>query len=155
VEKRLPYIIQAYPHLAKNVHAFCAHISDKEAVADMIISEVVSRDRMMEYQLFRFCSIFEEQLMNTSKASSLLSVLFNHRSATAITKAKILESPDMRFGLQDLRNKFLMNGQFDWLAWASAVGSRSQKPISKNHRLRYFGNASQMNHLIATVMLKA
>ena len=48
----------------------------------------------------------------------------------------------------------MLVGQSDWLAWASAVGSRSLKAITRNHTLTYFGKSSQLNHLIATIMLK-
>ena len=155
VEKRLPDIMRSYPHLTKNVYGFCAGVEDKELIAEMIVDLVKSEDHLMEYQLFWFGAILEEHLMGTSKASALISLLFNHRSATIVTKAKILENPDLRFGLPELRNEYLMSGQSDWLAWASAVGSRNLKPITRNHRLKYFGNSSQLNHLIATIMLKS
>ncbi|TPI19779.1 antiviral reverse transcriptase Drt5 [Mesorhizobium sp. B4-1-1] len=155
LEKRLPYIIETYPHLAKNVHAFCAGFEDKEMLAEMILSLAKRLDSMSESQLFWFCAILVDELMGSSKASALISVLFNHRSATAITKAKILEVADIRFGLQDLRNELLANGQSDWLGWASAVGSRVLNPSSRNHRLKYWAKGSNMNHLIATIILKA
>lgn len=154
VEKRLPYIIQTYPHLSKNVYSFCHSISDKEMLADMILERIRTQYHLIEFQLFWFGAILEDHLMQTSKTSALISELFNHRSATSITKAKILEIVDLRFGLQELRSEFLANGQSGWLAWSSAVGSLSLQPISRNHRLKYFGNSSQMNHLISTVLLK-
>src|SRR5208283_3455101 len=154
VEKRLPYIVRSYPHLTKNVYSFCFSMSDKEMIAEMILEEADTRDCLMEFQLFWFGAILEDHLMQSSKASILISVLFNHRSATSITKAKILEIPDVRFGLPELRNEYLKSGQSDWLAWASAVGSRSLSTASRNYRLKYFGNSSPMNHLIATIMLK-
>jgi hypothetical protein len=40
----------------------------------------------------------------------------NHRAAMTLSKARLLEIPDRRFGLQDLRNEYLANGQSDWLA---------------------------------------
>jgi hypothetical protein len=155
LEKRLPYIIETYPHLAKNVHAFCAGFDDKEALADMLLSIAKTRDRMPESQLFWFCAILADELMGTTKAASLISVLFNHRSATVITKAKILEIRDQRFGLQDLRNEHLANGQSDWLGWASAVGSLVLKPGSRNHKLKYWAKGSNMNHLVATIVQKS
>src|SRR5439155_24347432 len=111
VEKRLPDIIRSYPHLAKNVYNFCANVADKEALAEIVLEEAKTQDRMLEYQLFWFGAMLEDYLIGTSSASALISVLFNHRSATSITKAKILEIADQRFGLPELRNEFLMNGQ--------------------------------------------
>jgi hypothetical protein len=154
VEKRLPDIINLYPHLAKNVHSFSASLQNKEALAEIIFAEAKRQTRILEFQLFWFGAMLEDYLMQTSKTAALISVLFNHPSATTITKAKILEIPDLRFGLPELRNEFLMNGQSDWLAWSSAVGSRSLKPASRNHKLKYFGNSSAMNHLVAKILLR-
>lgn len=154
VEGRLPYIVSAFPHLAKNVHNFCAGVEDKEFIANMLIEELKSDKLIMEYQLFWFCSMLGEYLMETSKASALIQLLFNHRSATNISRAKILEISDNRFGLPELRDKFLLSGQSNWLAWASAVGTRNLKATSRNHKLKYFGSSSQINHLIASVMMK-
>jgi hypothetical protein len=155
VERRLPDIIRSYPHLAKNVHSFCASLSGRETLADIVLEHAKRHDRIPEYQLFWFGAMLEDYLMKTSKASALISVLFNHRSASPISKAKVLEIPDLRFGLPELRSEFLGSGQSDWLAWSSAVGSRSLKPASRNHKLKYFGKSSQMNHLIANIMLKS
>ncbi|WP_198421159.1 antiviral reverse transcriptase Drt5 [Mesorhizobium carmichaelinearum] len=154
VERRLPEIIMSYPNLAKTVYGFCAGVKDKELIADIILGVLRGPGRLTEFQLFWFGSILEEYLMDTSKVGSLISALFNHRSTTSITKAKVLEIDDARFGLPELRNEFLISGQSDWLAWSSAVGSSSLTPATRNHRLKYFGNSSQINHLIANIMLK-
>jgi hypothetical protein len=154
LERRLPYIMSTYPHLAKNVHSFCAGLKDKEALADMVLNLVKQHDRLPESQLFWLCAILADELMSTSKASPLIALLYNHHSATAVTRAKLLEIPDLRFGLQDLRNEHLANGQSDWLGWASAVGSRVLKAASRNHRLKYWAKASNLNHLVATIVLK-
>lgn len=154
LEKRLPDIIDAYPHLAKNVHSFCADFKDKELLAEMLLDIARKKNRLPESQLFWFCAILADELMNSKAASALISVLFNHRSATAVTKAKILEIPDLRYGLQELRNEHLVNGQSDWLGWASAVGSRALNPASRNHRMKYWAKGSNMNHLVATIVSK-
>ena len=120
----------------------------------MILNEIQNKDTLMEYQIFWFAAIFEEHLMESTRASNILSKLFEHRSATAVSKAKLLEIPDRRFGLQDLRNEYLATGQSDWLAWASAVGSVTLTPIARNHRLKYFRQASTMNDLVGKVVSK-
>jgi len=63
-----------------------------------------------------------------------------------------LEIPDNRFGLVEMRDEHLEAGRSDWLSWASAVGNRNLPPVSRNHKLDYFGNSSQMNHLIKDVV---
>lgn len=154
LERRLPDIIEAYPHLAKNVHGFCSEFKNKSLIAEILLDLAKRQRRMPESQLFWFCAILSDELMDSSAASALISVLFNHPSATVVTKAKILEIPDLRYGLQELRNEHLVNGQSDWLGWASAVGSRALKAASRNHRMRYWAKGSNMNHLVATIVEK-
>jgi hypothetical protein len=154
VEGRLPYLIETFPNLAKNVYLFCSHVDNKELIASAIYQVATSGERLLEYQLFWFAAILEDHLMMTSKASALISTLYNHQSATAISKAKILEIADVRFGLPELRDEHLASGQSDWLAWASAVGSRSLAAAARNYKLGYFANGSQMNHLISTIVGK-
>lgn len=154
VEGRLPYILRRYPHLSKSVYSFCAHSVDPEFVAETLLAVLNESECLMEFQLFWMGAILEDYLMPTTRASALITTLFNHRSATSITRAKILEIPDARFGLPELRHEYLMGGQSDWLAWSSAVGTRFLNHISRNHRLKYFGNASQMNHLVASIIFK-
>ena len=153
VEKRLVPILRTYPHLTKSVYSFCAGLSDMETVSDLVLSAANESTQLMEFQLFWFGAILEKYLMHTSKTSTLIATLFEHKSATAVSKAKILEIPDTRFGLTELRSEYL-NGESGWLAWSSAVGSRSLKPLSRNYRLKYFGKWSPLNHLIATILLK-
>jgi hypothetical protein len=154
VEARLPDILRRFPNLSKSVHSFCSGIQDKEALADILVDILEASPRLMEFQLFWFAAILEDHLMATGKTSTLIDLIFNHASATAITKSRVLEIKDARFGLTELRGSILLTGQSDWLGWASAVGSRSLKPGSRNHTLKYFGNCSQMNHLIATIVMK-
>lgn len=154
LEKRLPDILEAYPNLAKNVHGFCADFEDKQLLAEMLLDLAKRQRRMPESQLFWFGAILADELMDSAVASALISVLFNHPSATVVTKAKILEIPDLRYGLQELRNEHLVNGQSDWLGWASAAGSRALKAASRNHRMKYWAKGSNMNHLVATILEK-
>ena len=121
----------------------------------MVLSLAAKKSRLPESQLYWMCAMLSDQLISTSRASSLISVLFEHQSATPITKAKILEIPDTRFGLQDLRNLYLGAGQSDWLGWSSAVGSRVVKPASRNHVLKYWGKVSNMNNLVASIIVKS
>lgn len=154
VEQRIPDILSKFPHLAKNVYTFCARLPNKEFIADIILAVTRDGDALMEYQLFWMGAMLEDYLMETSKAAAVIANLFNHRSATSLTKAKILEIADTRFGLQDLRNQYLQTGQSEWLGWSSAVGSRKLNSTSRNYMLGYFKNSSPMNRLISKIVAK-
>jgi hypothetical protein len=93
-------------------------------------------------------------LLDTTVAPKLLRTLYSHESATDISRAKILEIADLRYGLPEMREAFLREGRSDWLAWASAVGSRRMDKQARNYLLDYFAHGSEMNKLIATIMQK-
>ena len=152
-ERKLEYIIQTFPNLMKSVFNFCGRVQDKEFIAELLLKTLKSKE-LQEYQLFWFGHILESYLMNTKRASELINAIYNHSMATVISKAKILEISDRRFGLPELREPLLTSGQSDWLSWSAAVGERNQQPAMRNHRLVYFAKASSMNGLISSVVSK-
>jgi hypothetical protein len=81
--------------------------------------------------------ISEECLSKSALYRDILHEIYQHPNATDISKAKILEIPEQRFGMPELRHEHLRVGKSDWLAWSSAVGSRAAKKVSRNHSLKY------------------
>jgi hypothetical protein len=120
-----------------------------------VVLGVLTEDpSVSEYQLFWFGMMLEEYLLDTGSASDLIVGLYRHVNATDITRAKILEIADQRHGLPEMREAFLREGRSDWLAWASAVGSRGTHKQARNYLLDYFKNGSEMNELIAQIIQK-
>jgi len=150
----LPILIRSFPGLAKRMYYFCEKLHDKREVATVLLNLVTSGTQVTEYQLFWFGMMAEDYLLKTSKAGFLLMSLYDHQNATDISKAKILEIPEKRFGLPDLRAKQLRSGHSDWLAWAAAVGSRAHPKGQRNHLLKYFRKCSPMNRLIGQFVEK-
>ncbi len=149
VTERFPDIVQRFPNLAKALHRFCAYFEDREWLAEVFATFLKSTQSPTEFQLFWFGKIAEDYLLQTSRASEVLIGLYGADGATPISRAKILEIPERRFGMADLREEFLKTGQSDWLSWASAVGSRTAKSSQRNHLLGYFAKASDMNRLVS------
>ena len=155
VIERLADISQKFPHLVKNVYHFCLNIEDTNALADFVVGFLDDKSAIVyEFQLFWLAHILEKRLLNTEKASEIIDKLYNHVNATPISKAKVLQIPDLRFGLVELRDSHIGAGQSDWLAWASAVGHRGLKKFDRRHRLGYFGKASNYNKLVFDIMSK-
>lgn len=90
----------------------------------------------------------ESYLLLASSAGNLLALLYEHKDATNISKAKILEIPELRFGMPEWREVHLKNGSSGWLAWASAVGMRNDTKQARNYLMGYFSKVSPMNKLI-------
>jgi hypothetical protein len=154
VRPHLAGFAQSFPHLAKNIWSFCRHLNDSK-FAGQFLEEATEYDGLHEYQLFWFAWILQDFAMDTEFAPRIIGKLYEHKNATDISRAKILEISDNRYGLLELRDSHLVAGRSDWLAWSSAVGHRKLLPISRNHKLEYFGNSSQMNFLIKSIVTSA
>jgi len=114
-----------------------------------VMFEIDDETYATEDQLFWMAKLSEEFLSKTTRYRDILLSLYQHQNATNISRAKVLEIPEQRFGMPDMREEHLRVGKSDWLAWAAAVGCRAASRISRNHSLLYFGKASPMNKLIA------
>ena len=116
IEQHLALFAHGFPHLAKNFFGLCGDAKDKEAVAQIVLDVVGGGEHIGEYQLFWFGVMLEHYLIDTRLAPELINVLYRHESATDVSKAKILEIPDHRYGLSEMREAFLREGRSDWLA---------------------------------------
>ena len=102
-----------------------------------------------EYSLFWVACIVEKHLLKAKGVEQLIAALYEHPDGTRISQAKLLEIPDRRFGLRELREENLRRGSSDWLSWSSAMGSSAENKSNRNHLLGYFANGSDLNRIIA------
>ena len=141
-----------FPNLSKRVFYFCKNITDRAGLAQLILKRLEGQKVTTEEQLFWFAKISETYLFSTKEYSTILVKLLEHKYSTDISKSKVLEIPEKRFGLLDMREELLKSGRSDWLSWASATGLRKETKNNKNHLLKYFSNASQMNFIVASAI---
>jgi hypothetical protein len=141
--------LRRFPNLSKSIFHFCSHIEDKSDLLSVVNSILKSDAELTEFQLFWLAKIFEEHLTDEGGAADVVQRLYEHPNATDISRAKVLEIGDRRFGLAELREEHLRTGQSGWLSWSSAVGTRVEKKKNRNHVLGYFSNGSPLNQLIA------
>jgi hypothetical protein len=153
VVSRLEAFLRRFPGLSRNVYHFARHVQDKEALAEIIYRFAADGAYATEDQLFWMAKLSEEFLNETPRYRDILLSIYQHPNATEISKSKVLEIPEQRFGMAELRHEHLRVGKSDWLSWSSAVGSRSAGRMSRNHSLTYFGKASPMNRLIADCVM--
>lgn len=106
----IPTLISEFPGLAKRLYYFCRDVEDKQEVASALRNYLRKALKITEYQLFWFGKMVEDYLLKTNLAGELLITLFEHENATPISKAKILEIPEKRFGLADVREEQLRTG---------------------------------------------
>ena len=65
-----------------------------------------------------------------------------------ISKSKILEIPEQKFGMPEWREVHLKNGSSGWLSWSSAIGMRNDTKQNRNYLMGYFSKISTINALI-------
>lgn len=145
---RLSVFLERFPSLSKSIYYFSKYVEDKETLANLILIFIKTGKNITEDQLFWMAKLSEDYLFKTSYYSNILFELYEHPKATVISRAKILEIPEQRFGMIELREEHLRTGKSDWLAWAAAVGTRGATAVSRNHTLTYFSKASPMNKII-------
>src|SRR6266581_2328315 len=152
VVARFEDLLRDFPHLAKSIYQFTRFVRDKDTLSSIIAKFVAETKIIPEFQLFWLGVILEESLLGTKQASEIAHSLYTHPWATPVTKAKVLEIADQRYGLTELRETHLKDGTSDWLAWGSACGSRIEKRAARNYSLKYFKNASPINKLVGEVI---
>ncbi len=153
VVSSLEAFIRRFPGLSRNVYHFARHVQDKEAMAEIVHRFAADAAYATEDQLFWMAKLSEEFLSETSHYRDIILSIYQHPNATEISRSKVLEIPEQRFGMPELRHEHLRVGKSDWLSWSSAVGSRAANRMSRNHSLMYFGKASPMNRLIADCVM--
>jgi hypothetical protein len=152
VLERLADILPRFPVLSKSLFAFLGKTPVREGLDDILWHFLGSSTVATEYQLFWLTCCAQEFLATSPRYGAVLMKLFEHREATGMVQARVLEIPDSRFGLPELRASFLRSGESTWRAWSAAVGTRQQTPQSRNHLMSYFANGSPINRVIANVM---
>ena len=141
--------LERFPSLSKSIYNFCRYLNDKTELSNLVKNFLKTAQNVTENQLFWLAKIAEDYLMTSQNYPDIIALLYNHPHSTSLTQAKILEIPEHRFGLPELRNEHLRVGKSDWLSWSAAVGCRQETKSSRNYRLAYFSKASLMNKLIA------
>lgn len=154
VLENLEDFFRRFPNLSKSFFHFCSHIDDKADLLSVVKSLLNSNTELTEFQLFWLAKLFEEYLMDESGAAEVVDSLYKHTNATDISRAKLLEIKDRRFGLAELREEHLRTGQSGWLSWSSAIGYRVELRKNRNHLLNYFAHGSPLNELIARCVQK-
>ncbi|MDD9982565.1 MAG: RNA-directed DNA polymerase [Gammaproteobacteria bacterium] len=149
VLEHIPTLLRRFPALSKSVYHFSAYVKDTTELLSIVRSHIREADYVTEFQLFWLAKLCEGYLLDESGVGDIFADLLHHQSATVISKAKVLEIPEGRFGMPDLREEELRTGASGWLSWAAAVGSRKVRRASRNHLLGYFANGSAINRLIS------
>jgi Reverse transcriptase (RNA-dependent DNA polymerase) len=142
-------ILERFPSLIKNIYHFGRHVEDKASLLAITRKFVEMSPVVTEFQLFWIAKLCQDTLLQTPGVGELMMSLLQHPAATPISKGKVLEIPEKRFGMPDFREAQVNTGSSEWLAWCSAVGSREIQKAKRNHLLMYFAKGSWFNQVVA------
>jgi hypothetical protein len=145
-------VLHRFPGLTKNVYHFARTSSNLENLDELLLKFLKESGLATEYQLFWLAKLATDLLQKSKILGEILVAAYEHPNATVVSKAKILEFPDGRFGLSEMREEQLRSGRSDWQTWAAAVGTQNDDPATRNHLLGYFANGSSVNRVIADCM---
>lgn len=146
---RMVNVLRRFPGLTKNLYNFARFAPDTQGLDTSLLEFLQDAPVATEYQLFWIAKLAEEFLSNSPYYGSILIAALDHPNSTILSRAKVLEIPDRRFGLTQRREERLRMGRSDWESWASALGTRLEAPASRNHLLGYFANGSPLNRIIS------
>jgi hypothetical protein len=146
---RMLSFLERYPGLTKSAYNYARFATDRTGLDDMICQFLNTSPNVTEYQLFWVTKLAEDFLSSSAKYGTILTACYDHPNATTVTRAKVLEIPERRFGLPELREETLRSGRSDWEGWAAAAGTRLDPAAGRNHLLTYFSNGSPINRLLA------
>lgn len=150
----LPTLLEKFPNIIKHIYSICAEISDRTSLSKLINEFLNSDIKFLEYQLFWIGAILEDYLVGVDLYGESLIKIYELTGEFKIARSKILEIPEQGFGFKEIRDDLLKTGQSDWLAWSSAMGSRSLPTGERNYVLDYFSKGSPMNYLVASGVKK-
>jgi hypothetical protein len=148
VLQRMGDFLIRFPGLIRTIYDFSSFVVEKSELCNLVLQFLRGDHFVTEYQLFWITKMLEDHLSDQACYGAALTLLHNHPSSTQITRAKLLEIPELRFGMPDLRELAIRSGQCDWPAWAASIGCRGEDSAKRNHLLGYFQNGGPMNQLI-------
>ena len=119
-------VLAKFPGLTKSLYHYVRLASDRGGLDDLLQQFLQCCPNATEYQLFWLAKLAEDFLDQSPKRGEILMTLFEHPNSTLLSRAKILEIADRRFGLPEIREEVLRSARSDWEAWAAASGTRCQ-----------------------------
>lgn len=150
----IPLLLSKFPNLIKHIHSVCSNITDKKSLTKIIYNYLHSESSFLEYQLFWLTTILEDYLQGEELYGESLIKIYELSSDYKISKAKVLEIPELNFGLKEIKNDNIRNGNSDWISWSSIMGLRDTPTQELNHTLTYFSKISKINLLITEAVKK-
>lgn len=146
----LSELVGRYPNLAKRMYSFCRKIEDREAVCDVVLQHVRESPFLSEYELFWISAMLDDYLLDTDGAGELCSLLLHADGATDISRSRLLQVQDSRYGLPEERDRVFREGRPGWQRWSAAFGAVG--PGRGRRSLRAASGNSVMDELVLQVL---
>jgi hypothetical protein len=151
---RMASVWPAFPSLSRPIYNFVTRESAEPTdVASLARRFLKKAANASEYQLFWLAKMLADAGARDERLGPTLTSIYEHRNATAVVRAKLLEIPENDFGILELRERVLRSGQSDWPSWAAAVGCRTQEKSARNKQINNLRGLSSLSRVIGDVAL--
>ena len=108
--EHLPTLLRRFPNLIKHLYSLCATVTDKAALATVLLDHLKGESYFVEYQLFWLACLVEDHLLGAGCYGEVLVKLYELSQDLRIARAKVLEIPEQGFGLKEIRSEHLNVG---------------------------------------------
>lgn len=143
-------VFNSYPNLIKQLYHYVREIEDEGMIWGHIYNKV-NKDYLHEYELFWISRMVIDHYQYDEDSADLLIKIFNHRCATSVVKASILEIEQNDFGLYELKERCLRDVSSGIPAASAVIGLLGLEKAKRNQLYKYSGNASSFMHVICDI----
>jgi hypothetical protein len=142
-----------YPNLTKDVYKLIETMTPSDALWS-IVSRRLRQSFLTEYELFWLTRMAIDHFPMTARVAQALLAAHLHPSATEITKAAVLEVPDNRYGLFDLKYNQLRNAAIGIGGACAVAGLHRSEKAKRNQLYKYAMKSSKYMYALCNIASK-
>jgi len=155
VMRVLELVCNQHPHLIKHVHRLFGKVTfdDEGASWDYLRSRIYASNTT-EYELFWLSKLVADYYDFNEVAAQSLVRIHSHKNASPFVRAAVLENPNNKFGLLELKEDQLRNSSGDIAGCAALMGLRNVVAAKRNQLGKYAARSGPHMKLYADIVSK-
>lgn len=145
-------VCEHFPHLMKSLYGIVGTIIGYDSELFDLLHSKLDEDVLTEFELFWLVRIVLDYYKFTPTLVDMLMDIYKHPSATSVVRAAILESPKMKYGLQDIKVETLRQEPGTLAGIASIAGLRNMGKGMRNQLYKYAAKSGRQISLLCGIM---
>ncbi|MFT4559406.1 MAG: hypothetical protein ACI93T_004101 [Porticoccaceae bacterium] len=144
-------VIEEFPSLLSVLHQKIGSIEDPDGEIFATIQSRLRAKVVSESELFWLVRILSDYYTFDQEVADNLLRAYEHPAASPVVKSAVVENPENSYGLLDLKEQTLRNGQGGVLGASAVAGLQSLNKAKRNQILKYVGKSSQYMQVICQI----